>query len=390
MPMIFWRKKKNAADQEREEKEEKLLHRAGDPAIEPATEYDSDLSDEQRQSFLEAEDDIIDNLDATPVPRHTVLDDVREAEDLSDHTDEGGWLSRLTSGLKKSSQKLGDAITKTKLDADALESLEEGLIAADFGPKTAAKIMAEFSSTRFGKDVDEAEIKRALVDAITVILTPVAKPLYTRAEKHPNIILVTGVNGVGKTTTIGKMARQFQSQGKKVMLVAADTFRAAAIDQLKVWADRNHCDIIAKDIGSDPAAVVYEAITIARDKHIDVLLIDTAGRLHNKKNLMEELAKIVRVVKKQDETAPHATLLVLDATTGQNAISQVQTFKELADISGLIVTKLDGSAKGGVVVALADQFGLPVHAVGVGEAINDLQPFTADSYARSLVGLKDD
>lgn len=387
--MIFWRKKNNAAEQEAEEKDEKLLHRNNDFAIEPETEYDSDISEDQKQSLEQTEDDIIEEMEASPVPRHDPVSDVKEWQELSDHSEEGGWLSRLSSGLKKSSQKFSDILTKDKLDEAALEELEDRLIQADLGPKTAAKIVEEFSSSRFGKEVDDQEIREALAASMAAILKPVAKPLILDNATKPNIILVTGVNGVGKTTTIGKMARQYQTEGKKVMLAAADTFRAAAIDQLKIWADRNHCAFVAKDIGTDPAAVAYEAIERAKAEDIDVLLIDTAGRLHNKKNLMEELQKIVRVVKKQDDNAPHASLLVLDATTGQNAISQVETFKELVDISGLIVTKLDGSSKGGIVVSIADQFKIPVHAVGVGEGIQDLQPFTAVSYAQSLVGLED-
>ena len=386
--MIFWRKKKNASEQEVQEREDKLFHRKNDPELEPSTDYDSDISEDQKHAFEQTEDDIIDELDQTPVPTHDPVSDVREAQELSDHTDEGGWLSRLSTGLKKSSQKFTDVLTKSKLDDEALEELEDNLIQADLGPKTAAKIVAEFSKNRFGKDIEPQEVRQALADSMSAILQPVAIPLDLNGSGKLKIILVTGVNGVGKTTTIGKMAKQFQREGKKVMMAAADTFRAAAIDQLKIWAERNHCDLVAKDIGTDPAAVAFDAIEMAKQKGIDVLLIDTAGRLHNKKNLMEELQKIVRVIKKQDETGPHATLLVLDATTGQNAISQVETFKELVNISGLVVTKLDGSSKGGVVVALADQFGIPVHAVGVGEGINDLRPFKAEDYAKSLVGLE--
>lgn len=386
--MMFWRKKKNQAEQDKEALDEKILHPDGEPDIEPPVEYDADLSEDQKQKLNKTENEIAKELEQTPVPAHTIIDDAQEAEELADHTDEGGWLSRLASGLKKSSQKFTDVLTKRKLDEAALEELEEMLIMADLGPRTAAKIVSEFSATRFGSEVDESEIKHALADAMTAILDPVAKPIYTIVDKKPTVIVMTGVNGAGKTTTIGKMARQFQDQGKTVMLAAADTFRAAAVDQLKIWGDRNKCEVISKEVGADPAAVAFEAMQKAVDENIDVLLIDTAGRLHNKKNLMEELSKIIRVIQKQDETAPHSTVLVLDATTGQNAISQVETFKELVNISGLIVTKLDGSAKGGIVVALADQFGIPVHAVGVGEGINDLQPFTAESYARSLVGLE--
>lgn len=388
--MVFWRKKKNISEQEQQEKEDRIIHHKNDAEIEPSTDYDSDLSEDQKQSLNQHETDIIEELDQSPVPNHTPVDDAKESNDLADHTKEGGWLSRLTGGLKKSSAKFSDILTKRKLDEDALEELEEALITADLGPKTAAKIVADFSATRFGKEVEEGEIKQALAESMTNILTPVAVPLTVDSTKKPFVILVTGVNGVGKTTTIGKMAKQFQNEGKKVMMAAGDTFRAAAVEQIQVWGQRNHCPVIAKEVGSDPAAVAFEALEQAKAQNTDVLLIDTAGRLHNKKNLMEELQKIIRVIKKKDETAPHACLLVLDSTTGQNAISQVETFKELVDITGLVVTKLDGSAKGGVVIALADQFKLPVHAVGVGEGIDDLQPFTAQSFARSLVGLADD
>jgi len=386
--MLFWRKKKNQKSQEQDEKDEKLLHPDNEPALEPSTDYESDMDADDKQSLKQTEEDVIEELDETPVPAHTPSDDVKEAEELSDHTEEGGWLSKLSAGLKKSSQKFTDVLTKRKLDDAALEELEETLIMADLGPKTAAKIVADFSATRFGKEVDEQEIKQALSDQMTEILNPVAKPLYIRTNAKPYVILMTGVNGAGKTTTIGKMAAQFQRDGKTVMMAAADTFRAAAVDQLRVWGERNHCHVVTKDVGADPAAVAFEAMQKAKDAGVDVLLIDTAGRLHNKKNLMEELQKIIRVIQKQDDTAPHDTVLVLDATTGQNALSQVETFGELVDVSGLVVTKLDGSAKGGIVVALADQFQTPVHAVGVGEGINDLQPFTAESYARSLVGLE--
>lgn len=386
--MIFWRRKKNAGEQEQQDAEDKILHPDNEPALEPSTEDDSDLSEDRIHAFDLTEDDIVEELDDTPVPVHTPVDDVKEAIDLADHTDEGGWLSRLAGGLKKSSRKFTDIFTTRKLDEDALQDLEDALIMADLGPKTAAKIVAEFSQTRFGKEVDGDEIRRALAAGMADILVSVAKPLEINPAHKPTVILMTGVNGVGKTTTIGKLACQFRHEGKKVMLAAADTFRAAAVDQLKIWGERNHCPVVTKEVGADPAAVAFEAMDQAIEQGVDVLLIDTAGRLHNKKNLMEELQKVIRVIKKRDDSAPHDTLLVLDATTGQNAVAQVETFKELVSVSGLIVTKLDGSAKGGIVVALADQFGLPVHAVGVGEAINDLQPFTAKHFADSLVGLE--
>lgn len=269
-----------------------------------------------------------------------------------------------------------------------LDSLEELLITADLGPKTAAKIVVEFGEGRFGKDVSEDEVKETLAGCIAKILMPVAKPLeFTGVGPSPFTVLVCGVNGVGKTTTIGKIAHELHKKdGKKVMLAAGDTFRAAAVEQLEIWAQRSGASFVKKDTGADSAALAYEAYEKAKNENADVLLIDTAGRLHNKSNLMAELQKIIRVLKKHDESLPHAVLLVLDATTGQNAHEQVKTFREMVNVTGLVVTKLDGSAKGGVVVGLADSFGLPIHLIGVGEQIGDLRPFRADDFARSLTG----
>ncbi len=305
--------------------------------------------------------------------------------------EEKGWLSRLTGGLSKSTQKItggiGDILTKRKLDQEILDSLEELLITADLGPKTAAKIVGEFGQDRFGKDISEDEVKEALAEGIAKILTPVAKPLEM-TDVTPFTMLICGVNGVGKTTTIGKIAHDLcQRTGKKVMLAAGDTFRAAAVEQLEIWAQRSGSSFVKKDVGADAAALAYEAYEKAKAENVDVLLIDTAGRLHNKANLMAELEKIVRVLKKQDGNLPHAVLLVLDATTGQNAFEQVRIFREMVNVTGLVVTKLDGSARGGVVVGLADTFGVPIHLIGVGEQIGDLRPFDARDYARSLVGL---
>ncbi len=301
------------------------------------------------------------------------------------------WVSRLGMGLGKSSAKLGqditDLFTKKKLDQDTLDGLEDALIMADLGPVTAARIVERFSAGRFGKDIGEDEVRDALAGIVADMLIPVAKPLeITKPENGPFVLLVCGVNGAGKTTTIGKLANQWMGQGHKVMIAAGDTFRAAAVEQLRVWSDRAGATLIAKETGADAAAVSYEAYQQAKESGADILMIDTAGRLHNKKNLMAELEKVIRVLKKHDETIPHATLLVLDATTGQNAHAQVETFREITNVTGLIVTKLDGSAKGGVVVGLADRFGLPIHAVGVGEGILDLQAFDAADFARSLVG----
>lgn len=391
--MIFWRNKKRAGEQEREEKEDKLLHHRNDPAIEPPVEYDADIDPEFRQQELTAtENTIIDGMGQTPTPVHTLEGDAREYEALRDHTEEGGWLSRLTRGLTKSSSALGtgisDIFTKKKLDADSLEQLEDLLITSDLGPKTAAEIVKGLAAHKFDKDIDGESVKDALAAQITQMLEPVAQPLNIPADQKPFVILVCGVNGAGKTTTIGKLAYQLHiKQHRKVVLAAGDTFRAAAIEQLDEWAKRAHAPIIKKDIGADAAAVAFEAYEQAKAEKADVLLIDTAGRLQNKANLMAELEKIVRVLKKQDEALPHAVLLVLDATTGQNAHSQVKVFKEAVDVTGLIVTKLDGSAKGGVVIGLAQEFGLPIHMIGVGEGENHLSPFEAKDFARALLGI---
>ncbi len=388
--MVFWRKKKNTLEQEQEDLDQELLHPKGEPALELSTDYVAELKGSAAQDEIqETDNDVIDTLDIVPVPEKSTAD----ADIDVDHSDEGGWFSRLSRGLGKSSSKitqgLTDIITKSKLDQDALDALEEVLIEADLGPKTAAKVIAEFSKDRFGKDVSEEEIKEALAQIIEKILEPVAKPLTVeKTEGKPYVILVCGVNGAGKTTTIGKFTQQLiHKDGKSVMIAAADTFRAAAVEQLGEWAKRCDATMFSKELGSDAAAVAYEAYEEAVKQGKDVLIIDTAGRLQNKANLMEELEKIVRVLKKKDENIPHSTLLVLDSTTGQNAYSQVDIFKAMVDISGLIVTKLDGSAKGGVLIGLADQFNVPVHAVGVGEGIEDLKPFAARDYARSLMGL---
>jgi len=303
------------------------------------------------------------------------------------------WFARLKNGLKRSSSKLtngiADIFTKRRLDDDALEEFEDLLITSDLGVTTAAKLSAELAKTRFDKEVDSAEIQQFIADEVAKILEPVAKPLVIDPTKKPHVILVVGVNGSGKTTTIGKLAKTYKDQGLKVMMAAGDTFRAAAVEQLKVWGERTDCPVIARDTGADAAGLAFDAIDQAKREGYDVLLVDTAGRLQNKAHLMDELKKIVRVITKRDETAPHDTLLVLDATTGQNAHSQVETFSQATNVSGLIVTKLDGTAKGGVVVALAEKFGKPVHAIGVGEAAEDLRPFEARSFARSLAGLED-
>lgn len=315
---------------------------------------------------------------------------------MSDETtteNKGGWWKRLTSGLSKTTSALSEGITaiftKRKLDQAAIDELEELLITADLGPQLAAKLVADFAKNRFGKDVTDQEVREALAAQITELLAPIAKPLTLDPALHPAVVLMVGVNGAGKTTTIGKLALKWKSEGKKVLLVAADTFRAAAVAQLSTWAERAGVEILTGAEGADPAALAYKGLEKAKAEGFDIVLIDTAGRLQNKSGLMEELAKIVRVLKKVDAATPHATLLVLDATSGQNAHSQVKIFGEMVQVSGLILTKLDGSAKGGVLVALAQQHGLPVHAIGVGEGIDDLRAFTPTEFARALMGLEE-
>jgi fused signal recognition particle receptor len=303
-----------------------------------------------------------------------------------------GWFQRLTSGLSRTSDKLVGGITalftKKKLDAATLQELEDLLITSDLGVATAAKLTANLAREKFDKEVTDEEVREAFAADITEILTPVAKPLEINSSNRPHVVLVCGVNGSGKTTTIGKLAQQWKTEGKTVWLAAGDTFRAAAIEQLQVWGQRAGVPVVARPQGSDPAALAFDAMNEAREAGADVLVIDTAGRLQNRAELMDELAKVVRVIKKHAPEAPHDCLLVLDGTVGQNAHSQVKVFREMVDVSGLIVTKLDGSARGGVVVALAEDFALPVHAVGVGEQPDDLRPFEARAFARGLMGLE--
>ncbi|NHF72544.1 signal recognition particle-docking protein FtsY [Paracoccus xiamenensis] len=275
---------------------------------------------------------------------------------------------------------------RRELDDAMLEELEDTLVAADMGVETALSVTANIAEGRMGRRISSTELKTLLADEITRIMTPVARPLPLYPKK-PQVVLVVGVNGSGKTTTIGKLASQFKAAGKNVVIAAGDTFRAAAVEQLQVWGQRAGVPVMTAPEGSDPASLAFDAMTRAEAEGADLLMIDTAGRLQNRQDLMEELAKIVRVIRKKDPSAPHNTLLVLDATTGQNALSQVETFRKLADVSGLVMTKLDGTARGGVLVALADKFGLPIHAIGVGEQIDDLDAFEPQDFARALVGL---
>jgi fused signal recognition particle receptor len=300
------------------------------------------------------------------------------------------WFAKLKQGLSRTSDKLTTGVasvfTGRRLDDAALEELEDLLIMADLGPGAAAELSDNLAKSKFGKDVTPEEVREALADDIAGMLAPVAEPLVIDAAKKPFVILTIGVNGAGKTTTIGKLAHSLKAEGKSVMIAAGDTFRAAAIEQLQEWGKRANVPVIAKESGADAAGLAFEAVERAQAEGVDILLIDTAGRLHNKSNLMDELKKIVRVIQKLDASAPHETLLVLDATTGQNGHAQVKTFSEMADVTGLALTKLDGTAKGGVIVALARDYDIPVRLVGVGEQADDMRPFDPKDFARGLMG----
>jgi fused signal recognition particle receptor len=312
---------------------------------------------------------------------------------MDDSTNTAGknWWQRLTGGLRRTSASIGGAITdlvsKRKLDDATIEELEEVLIRADLGIDTAGRVAAAIAEGRYNKTVSEDEVKGILATEVEKILEPVAAPLVIAPEARPFVILVVGVNGSGKTTTIGKLAARLTREGRKVTLVAGDTFRAAATEQLKIWSQRTGAGIVAGTAGADAAGLAYTGLSQAREQATDVLIVDTAGRLQNKAGLMSELDKIVRVMKKLDPTAPHAVLLVLDATVGQNAISQVSEFRKTAGVTGLVMTKLDGTARGGILVALAAKYRLPVHFIGVGEGVDDLAPFAARDFARAIAGL---
>jgi fused signal recognition particle receptor len=314
---------------------------------------------------------------------------------MNDSTDtKQSWWQRLSGGLKRTSASISGAITdlvaKRKLDQSMLDEIEEVLIRADLGVDVAAKIAAAVGEGRYDKEIAPEEVKAVVAAEVEKVLAPVAKPLAIGkgvGQPKPFVLLVVGVNGSGKTTTIGKLAAKLHAEGRSVMLAAGDTFRAAAIDQLKIWGGRSGASVIARTLGADAAGLAFDALTEARGEEVDVLLIDTAGRLQNKAVLMEELEKIVRVMKKVDASAPHAVLLVLDATVGQNALSQVEAFRSIAGVTGLAMTKLDGTARGGILVAIAAKYGLPVHFIGVGEGIDDLAPFQAKDFARAIAGL---
>ncbi|MGO9544316.1 MAG: signal recognition particle-docking protein FtsY [Rhodomicrobium sp.] len=311
--------------------------------------------------------------------------------DKQPETPRGGWFQRLKHGLTRTSSKLTEGITsvftKRKLDDETLEELEDLLIQADLGLDISASVAAALKKSRYNSDITPEEVRTILAAEVEKVLAPVARPLVIDAAKKPHVVLVVGVNGTGKTTTIGKYASQFTKQGLKVMLAAGDTFRAAAIEQLKIWGERTGAAVVAGESGADAAGLAFDALQRAKEDGFDLLLIDTAGRLQNKTALMAELEKVIRVIKKLDPTAPHSVVLTLDATTGQNALSQVEIFGKIAGVTGLVMTKLDGTARGGILVAIAGKYALPVHAIGVGETAADLQSFHAQDFARAIAGV---
>ncbi|MCW5723034.1 MAG: signal recognition particle-docking protein FtsY [Devosia sp.] len=333
-----------------------------------------------------------------PGPPETTPDYIEAVEDqfvtppapVAPPAERQSWFSRLTSGLRRSSDNLASSITsvftKKKLDAATLDELEDVLIQADLGLETATAITETLRRDRFDKDVSDEDVRTVLAQEVEKVLGPVARPLSIDATQKPFVILMIGVNGSGKTTTIGKLTQKLRAEGKSVMLAAGDTFRAAAIEQLQVWGQRTGAPVIARPAGADASGLAFDAVTQAKAEGRDVLIIDTAGRLQNRDELMDELEKIIRVIKKVDPSAPHATLLTLDATTGQNALKQVEIFGQRAGVTGLVMTKLDGTARGGILVAIARKFGLPVHFIGVGEGVDDLEPFSANEFARAIAG----
>jgi fused signal recognition particle receptor len=302
-----------------------------------------------------------------------------------------GWWRRLTGGLKRTSSALGSAIsdlvTKRKLDAETISDIKDVLVRADLGLDTADRIGDALAQGRHDKAISPAEVNAVVAAEVEKVLDPVAQQLAIDPAHKPFVILVAGVNGSGKTTTIGKLAAKYRAEGRKVMLAAGDTFRAAAIDQLKIWGERTGAEVVAREAGADAAGLVFDAVRAAKERGVDVLLIDTAGRLQNRSELMDELHKVVRVMKKVDASAPHAVLLVLDATVGQNALSQVEIFSKVVGVTGLVMTKLDGTARGGILVAIAAKFKVPVHFIGVGESVDDLAPFSAADFARAIAGV---
>ena len=340
----------------------------------------------------EATEAFTDDAESVPSGEYALVD-APKVQPASEGVEERrGWFSRLRAGMSRSSERLTQGIntifTRRRLDDEALLELEELLISSDMGVGVAGEVAEALRKTRFNQEVSPEEVRAALADEVIRLVEPVMKPLRLDLMKKPFVILVVGVNGSGKTTTIAKLAKQCRDDGRHVVLAAGDTFRAAAVEQLQIWGERTGCPVVTRPEGADAAGLAYDALVQARDEGADILLIDTAGRLQNKADLMAELQKISRVLKKVDPLAPHSVLLVLDATTGQNAHSQAEIFREMIGVTGIVMTKLDGTARGGVLVSLAEKYGIPIHAIGVGETADDLRPFEARAYARSLVGLE--
>ena len=342
------------------------------PAVESGAEDPADTADDKRSDVSES------------------VDVAATSSDAEDSEPKTSWFQRLRSGLSKTSSQLASGITgvftKRKLDAATIDDFEDLLIQADLGVPTALRITQKLSDGRFDKGVTPDEVRAILAEEVRSVLEPVAQPLNLDRGHHPHVILVVGVNGAGKTTTIGKLAAKYRDQGKSVLIAAGDTFRAAAVEQLGVWAERTGAGFVSRPVGADAAGLAFDALNEAKQSGADIVLIDTAGRLQNKQGLMDELEKIVRVMKKTDPTAPHDVLLVLDATTGQNALRQVEVFRERAGVTGLVMTKLDGTARGGILVSIAAEHGLPVHAIGVGEGVGDLAAFDAAEFAHAIAG----
>lgn len=339
--------------------------------------------------LLQTQDEEFENKSIDEVASEPAL---RQAQDEGEEERKVGWFKRLTKGLARSSNALTENITsvftKKKLDEETLQELEDILIQADLGVETAMNITDTLASQRMGKDVTDEEVRQVMAEEIQKVLEPVAQPLELDLDHQPHVILVVGVNGSGKTTTIGKISQKLYNAGFSTLLVAGDTFRAAAVEQLHIWGDRTQAPVMSRPNGSDAAGLAYDAYSEAVEQKRDVMLMDTAGRLQNKKELMDELEKIIRVLKKQDETAPHTVLLTLDATTGQNALNQVEIFKDVAGVNGLVMTKLDGTARGGILVSISAKHKLPVYFIGVGEQVEDLEPFEADVFAKAIAGIE--
>ncbi len=337
-------------------------------------------------------DTIDDHPPAVEEPATEAMAGETDQDQAGGQDEKKSWLQRLKQGLSRSSSALVSGITgiftKRKLDDETLEELEDVLIQADLGVETAMAITEKLAESRYNKEISDVEVKTILAEEVETVLEPVAQPLDLESGHKPHVVLMVGVNGTGKTTTIGKLASKLKSEGKSVMMAAGDTFRAAAVEQLKIWGERTGSPVIAGQTGADAAGLAFDAMKSAQEQGTDVLLIDTAGRLQNKAELMDELKKVIRVIKKHDESAPHSVLLTLDATTGQNALSQVEIFGKTAGVTGLVMTKLDGTARGGILVAIARKHRLPVHFIGVGEGTDDLEPFSASDFARAIAGLE--